>query len=328
MTLATRNGVKQVGKNARVKLMRDLKTLLYPIPASKFLAQQWQKNCLHVSGSTRRVREIALNLNVDSQHADDAAKILTRQSGPAVQAWYAGGEIGGFQITREHAHIYSAIKMTVYFEELPSLRSFADAVARDLNVPATTVVASAFVSRAGGLTRMHFDSNDNFTIQLSGRKRWRTARNRHVAWPTQNGVIGGKITRELAKQLRGPLPRAMPSGAEEFVLEPGGMLYVPRGCWHEVEALEDSLSINISHHVVSIADLLKPRLRSRVIGERDFRRAAFGGDRSYRQTILRKAESLLRGIHPPLAIREMERVLTIIADNGDSYRPRVARASR
>src|SRR5690606_26682555 len=100
-----------------------------------------------------------------------------------------------------HAHIYSAINMTLYFEELPALRAFADAVARDLNVPTATVVASAFFSRAGGRTRMHFDGNENFTIQLRGRKRWRTARNTHVSRPTQNAFAGAEIGPELAQQI-------------------------------------------------------------------------------------------------------------------------------
>ncbi len=303
-----------------------LKTLLYPIRSQIFLSQQWQKTCAHVRGPTQRAQKFARALGAESLlHDDDVATTLRAHAGPAVQAWYASGGIGGFHIDAAHAHIYSAINMTLYFEELPALRPLAAAVAHDLNVPANTVVASAFFSRAGGITGMHFDSNENFTIQLRGRKCWRTARNRHVAWPTQNGVIGAETTPEMAQQLRRPFPRAMPASTETFVLKPGAMLYVPRGCWHEVEALEDSLSLNISHHVVTIADLLPPRLRARVIRERDFRRAAFGGDVTQQRATLRIAERLLNSLRPALAKREIARALTIIAENGASY---VAPANR
>jgi 50S ribosomal protein L16 3-hydroxylase len=304
-----------------MRFVSDLETLLYPIVMRDFFSHHWQIYCLHVHASLRRLCKLTNKFDNCMQNAENIAGALTAHAGPAVQAWYASGGTGGFRIQAEHAHIYAAINMTLYFEELPALRPFADAIARDLRVPVASVVASAFVSRAGGITRMHFDRNENFTIQLRGRKRWRIARNNAVIWPTQNGIATEAVPTELAAQMRRALPRTMPRDAEEYVLKPGSVLYVPRGHWHETEAMDESLSLNISYQVVTIADLLRPTARAHVISTRAFRRSAFGGDERQRLATRRAALKLLGDLRPTLARREIARVMEIISEGWADYVP-------
>ena len=57
---------------------------------------------------------------------------------------------------------------------------------------------------------------------------------------------------------------AVEAAAEEVVLEPGSMLYFPAGCWHRVEALDDSVSINISLVGQNWSDLVASGLRQRL----------------------------------------------------------------
>ncbi len=300
-----------------MNIVRNLATLIYPMHAPSFFSQQWQKECVCLHGPPQRFREISLNLNDYSESDGGLARAVTMRASADVQAWYASGDAGGFKIPAEHAPIFSALRMTLYFEDLPLLRPFGDIIASDLNVPKSAMAVSAFLSRAGGTTRMHFDANENFTLQLRGRKKWRTARNKSVSRPTQNANAGEEMHPELRPQARRAFPREMPREAREFILEPGSVLYVPRGHWHEVEALEDSLSLNISYQVVTLADLLRPTARARAIKTHAFRRSAFGGSARQRQATLRIARALLNDFRPALAQREIARILATIA-KGDT----------
>jgi len=68
----------------------------------------------------------------------------------------------------------------------------------------------------------HWDDHDVFVVQLEGRKRW-TLFGVSQPWPTR----------------RGACPPATPpaDAVDEIVLEPGDVLYMPRGYWHAAVGL-------------------------------------------------------------------------------------------
>lgn len=76
-----------------------------------------------------------------------------------------------------------------------------------------------FVSKAGGLTNYHTDSQENFTVQLDGVKKWRLIKSSK----------GKKDNSKIEN-----------SNWDEVVIEPGDILYYPAGFTHSVECIQDS----------------------------------------------------------------------------------------
>jgi hypothetical protein len=125
-----------------------------------------------------------------------------------------------------------------------------------------------FVSTTKGhKTGWHADFQENFTVQLSGRKRWRLQRGTvahvvrgitpHYAVSSVEGQVkAGRLDQEdfafgpptVGVNATGPV--------EEVVLEAGDVLYFPAGMWHQIEVLEPGVSINCSLMATNYASLV------------------------------------------------------------------------
>lgn len=132
-----------------------------------------------------------------------------------------------------------------------------------------------FASRAGHVTAWHTDFQNNFTIQLSGRKKWRLVaggaaplRARTPHFDTPGNVVEEQAT---AASICGAPdagftsllpPPTFFAGADEVVLNPGDTLYFPAGAWHAVECESESLSINISIVGLTWADIASSAIRT------------------------------------------------------------------
>ncbi|MFN7981286.1 MAG: cupin domain-containing protein [Vicinamibacterales bacterium] len=81
----------------------------------------------------------------------------------------------------------------------------------------------------GGAFQPHYDLNDLLLLQISGRKRWRVFAEREVVPNVRNS--------------QAPPPETEP--AMSFTMEPGDLLYLPRGVWHDAAADEDSLHVGL-----------------------------------------------------------------------------------
>jgi len=124
---------------------------------------------------------------------------------------------------------------------------------------------------------VHWDDHDAFIIQLSGRKRWRL-----------HGV-----TRRSPLQRDVELPDR-PEGEpyEDFLLEDGDVLYLPRGHWHDVSAVgEESLHLTIGFNAATGVDLvawLADQLRADELFREDLPRFAGPETRAERAEALRR----------------------------------------
>ena len=130
-----------------------------------------------------------------------------------------------------------------------------------------------FCARKGHVTAWHSDFQENFTIQLRGRKRWRLA-HRREAHPLRgetphfadDSVLWDQAkSRALGETIQSrKRPRAAP-GVEEVTLEAGDVLYFPAGVFHEVESLDDdNISLNISLMAPTTAEVICSALRQRL----------------------------------------------------------------
>jgi hypothetical protein len=118
---------------------------------------------------------------------------------------------------------------------------------------------NAYITPAGSRGLMpHYDDHDVFVLQIEGRKRWRIYRN------------------DLIRPLRGQPFRPDPDRTyeldEEFELEPGDLLYLPRGTVHAAEGIDvvsGHLTVGVS--TLSWADVLLQEVERIVLADPEFR---------------------------------------------------------
>jgi ribosomal protein L16 Arg81 hydroxylase len=94
----------------------------------------------------------------------------------------------------------------------------------------------------------------------------------------------------------------MPEDAEVVELGPGGMLFVPRGWWHETRASGASLQINFVFNGPMGVDVLIRSLKAELLRDpawREYAYDVFGSDRN-REASLARFSDLLDGLRDRL----------------------------
>jgi Cupin superfamily protein len=112
---------------------------------------------------------------------------------------------------------------------VPAIMGFCSSLEEDLGHP---VQANAYLSPpVGRAFRLHHDVHDVLALQITGRKRWQV----------------------FAPIVEAPLAGALPAGSVpagppllEAVLEPGDVLYVPRGFPHEARPAGPGFSLHLT----------------------------------------------------------------------------------
>ena len=150
----------------------------------------------------------------------------------------------------------------------PVGQRFVRPLHRELGLPPSATTRSIiYCSPAGRGTSLHFDRNTNIVVQLAGTKRWTLAPNYEVAYPTkrystkQSAPPHPYLQDYLDQPLPTELSAASAAEAIEVALEPGDVLVVPYGWWHQTEAVTDSLQMNFTAAMVSYADIVTKALR-------------------------------------------------------------------
>jgi hypothetical protein len=97
-----------------------------------------------------------------------------------------------------------------------------------------------WIGPAGTHTPLHHDSDDSMFCQVLGRKRFRLAPPESIALLDRSrGVYSHWDPRDEAELAAGP------EHLVELVLAPGEALFIPAGWWHQVDALDPSISVSI-----------------------------------------------------------------------------------
>lgn len=148
-----------------------------------------------------------------------------------------------------------------------------------------------FIGTTHHFTNWHTDFQENFTIQLSGRKKW-TLKQGSVKHPLRGttphyrsppDVIENQIK---AARLSNPdyeygmILDSNSFGDEvEIIMEPGDILYFPAGMWHKVETLEYGVSINISLMGSNYANIFCKALEHELLKREEWREVICNGIR-------------------------------------------------
>jgi hypothetical protein len=159
--------------------------------------------------------------------------------------------------------------------DIPRFRALCDDVATGLGMSRSLVTADVFLSPGGEAVPKHFDSVDVIVVQVRGSKRWQLAPNDELRFPA-NAFIPGfgadiRNHRPMAKDGPQEFSREMPESAETVVLNPGSVLFVPRGVWHQTSAVTDSISISIVTRPPTTGDLLRSLVDRSILSQPAFR---------------------------------------------------------
>lgn len=100
---------------------------------------------------------------------------------------------------------------------------------------------------AGTVSTVHYDRQENFNVQVYGRKKWTLFAPEdtpalYAASPELPAVIFSPV--DIEHPDYGRYPRFRQARPLEGVLEPGDVIFVPVGWWHHVRTLEMSITLN------------------------------------------------------------------------------------
>lgn len=234
----------------------DMRRILSPIGAERFFSHHWQARMALLP-----LGEDDLAFVRQTIGPLDPARLagLAREE---AQAWLANDFVAHsvFPVNSDNAMQFHQAGATLYFINVP-LPALTESVADFLGAPRRQVIASLFCTPAGGGAAPHFDKNENFTIQLTGAKRWQVDEAPMVPFAPDSYTLGSSaITPALA-----PLLANAPRPPEQMVeLKPGTFFYVPRGTVHHTSAGEPSWSLNLSYTPTMWLDLLRVGLQERL----------------------------------------------------------------
>ncbi|MFH9395009.1 cupin-like domain-containing protein [Streptomyces sp. NPDC017413] len=146
--------------------------------------------------------------------------------------------------------------------------------------------ANLWISHRGVFTKNHFDEFENFNIALEGRKRFIIAPPGVRAYYPRSVLRGfgdksNVVDLDDVDLARYPRLAAKLAQRRDFVLEPGHMLYLPLGWWHQAESL-DELNINVNFWLKSKKILHRPHVLGVALYTYAYRRLK--GVYSYRPT--------------------------------------------
>jgi ribosomal protein L16 Arg81 hydroxylase len=248
----------------------DLRKLLAPVEPETFLRDYWEKQPLHLSRrEPGRYGSFFSSADVDTVIALTRPKFTdARAFKPEVprhqsfvQGWLAdrhSSESNAFPSIAELRAVYARGKtvviMTMQQRWLPiallcrKLESF-------FHCP---VHANLYLTPAGAQGfDAHFDTHEVLVLQLEGHKHWR------LYGPTRKLPLVGE---------RFNVPREQLGPVREIGLEPGDLLYIPRGHVHEAFTSEaGSMHLTVGINVFRWSDLLHEAVESVTRREERFR---------------------------------------------------------
>jgi ribosomal protein L16 Arg81 hydroxylase/predicted enzyme related to lactoylglutathione lyase len=259
----------------------ELQDLLDPVTPEEFLAEYWERRSLHVPGPADKFHGLF------SRSAFDRAVANHERDGIYLRV--------SFDHEREPHRV--SVHLPVRAEEIDhyleqgasvcadpidrgdvALAEYAARVARQLHFTGRYSV-KAYLSADGCGFNTHFDKGIATTLQIEGRKRWRYSTGPAVPFPRGNALLGPDGRARYVGRLPSSLDgwehvEGVDEGQfEEVVLEPGHLLCLPAGTWHNAKAIGHSLALNLSFQPVDFLSFLATALRPMLDADPRWRRS-------------------------------------------------------
>jgi ribosomal protein L16 Arg81 hydroxylase len=276
--------------------LATLATLFGADGVREFLAGHWPER----SFSTRRpLADLPAVLRREELSGLDG---LARQYRGPIAFGRGSVDTRTFNSDAYPAHLFK-LGFTVYLYDIaasvPGLSAWLSALERDLGVPEGSSKIGAFASPSGDGLPIHFDADDVISVQLSGSKTFDIAPVDSLRFPVGQqfgpGMLPGD---ELYPQVSAGFPSPAGVSLERIRMEPGSVLYLPRGTWHTTRAESDSFSISIGIRPPAALDYLLPQLRALLLQDARWRRPLYGiaGSPENRSDELTRLDDLLSAL--------------------------------
>ena len=168
-------------------------------------------------------------------------KLLQKATYPVIAIPKVGYQYQPYRATVEDVIQHYENGRTLYFGLIDFgsvINWWLQSISQELEWKRELIYASFFASKSESITEWHFDPNENFTIQLSGVKKWLIAPNSEEINPTYRYTSSQET--DCSERI------GLKKDVETVMLYPGDVLYLPRGYWHRVEAIDESLSLTLS----------------------------------------------------------------------------------
>lgn len=223
--------------------------LLAPVTIEAFLAEYFDRQPALLRGEAERGHGLLSHEGMIAALAADATAY--RRLYLATEAW-TGGDLGppawealAPDRRRERLERYLAAGYPLIWN---GARSVSPAVARTCRALSELFQAHVWpnvyaTGGAGTPLKMHFDPHEVFAVQCHGRKTWTLSRARAHA-PLQHREMAAAVAAAVA-QGRG---EAEAKPWLTFAAEPGDVVYIPRGQFHNAAAL-DGRSLHVTFSV-------------------------------------------------------------------------------
>jgi hypothetical protein len=191
-----------------------------------------------------------------------------------------------------HANAASLLKLglTVFFQDIgttvPGAGAFLRQLEGELGTTSGSARLTAFASPGDDGVSCHYDAEEVISIQLSGRKTFHVAPMAEIESPY--GAQYGRdmvAVESLYEQARGGFPDPDGLNFETHEMQPGSVLFLPRGTWHRTEAREASLSLSIVIRPPVLADALLGWLKPWLLGDARWRLPLYGDNVDHRAAL-------------------------------------------
>jgi mannose-6-phosphate isomerase-like protein (cupin superfamily) len=236
-----------------------------PLSPDHFFDTYMGQTVFDLPGEPNAVRQLLLGadpkqtiLNAFATRADQLAAHAHAPTGPMPRPLPVSNAAEFHASIKQFHERGYTVRVPAVTSLSPALHQFTRALEFMLHQP---VKASLFWSAEGARAPIHYDDNDNIVIQLSGRKRWLISSDPpslHNAW------------RDVAEE-------AVVLGDHRTIdLEPGSLLYIPRGTPHTVLAQSESLHLAITFTPVTLREVMIAALDHLSDYDRPIREHAIG----------------------------------------------------
>ncbi len=260
----------------------DVQTLtdfLAPVTPQKFIDDYWSREPLHIRGHAQKFSSL-FNLQVFKK-----AIKHQKRAGLSIRASFdseANHKGAGAHVYIDHRRVddYFSRGATVCVDPIdaavPRLAEFSSAIKVALNHAGGVSVKCYYSPDKCGFNT-HFDTGIATTMQISGRKRWRFSRRPAMPFPRSNALTTAAGDIRYSDRLPSSIQTwervasVDESSFEEVVLEPGDILCLPSGVWHNAKAIGDSLALNLSFATLDFFELIELILGSVLVPKSEWR---------------------------------------------------------
>jgi hypothetical protein len=226
----------------------DFDQIIAPLTRERFMAEYWTRNFLHLAGPKGRFTPILpweeLN-HILEWHPPPQPQLRIFQEGVMVDLRrYIDGPVGSLKLNAGGLIALLGQGATMVLDSLhevsPAVAHITESVEATFSCACTANLYAGWRTQKG--FNVHWDAQEVFVLQLSGRKRWQ------VFAPTRSNPLTDDS--ETAQP-----PTAPPIW--EGILNDGDLLYIPRGFWHVAIPLDEpSLHVSVSAQPATATDFL------------------------------------------------------------------------